>query len=146
MGVAVGCGMDVQVDEPRAVRWVRKCQAGLFLRLTKSSIRGHLAGIDVPTWLHPAPEAPVHVQHRPTGAYHDGGSRHVDRIGIHIEGAFQGVESSKNPLSRQSLTLVGGQVGEYLRTHVTGARRRQATVGALVRGRRCHHFIPSTGR
>jgi hypothetical protein len=121
MRVAVGRGMDVQVDEPRASRGVRKFQTGLFLRLTMSGIRGSFADVDVPPWLHPAPEAPVHVQHRPTRTYHDSGPRHVDRVGILVEGALQGVQSSQDPLSRRSFALVGRKVSGYLRTYVAAA-------------------------
>jgi hypothetical protein len=138
MGVAIGSGMDVHMDEPRTFLGVRKREPGLLLRLSKSRITGLLARVEVPTGLHPAPEAPVHVENRPPRADHDCRARHVDRIGILVERALESVQSSEDALTCHGLALVDCRVGEHFRTYLGGIPLRQPTAAVLVRHRRCH--------
>jgi hypothetical protein len=138
MGVAVGSGMDVHMDEPRTFPGVRKREPGLLLRLSKSRITGLFARVDVTTRLHPAPEAPVHVEDRPPRADHNGRARHVDRIGILVERALESIESSEDALTCHGLGLVDCRVGEHFGTYLGGIPSRQPRAAVLVRRHRCH--------
>ena len=138
MGVTIGSGMDVHMDEPRTFPGVRKREPGLLLRLSKSRITGLFARVDVTTRLHPAPEAPVHVEDRPPRADHNGRARHVDRIGILVERALESIESSEDALTCRCLALVDCRVAEHFRTHLAGIPLRQPRAAFLVRHRRCH--------
>jgi hypothetical protein len=120
MGVSVGSGVDVDVDQLGHSARMGDGQPGLLRGFAQGAFPGGLTRVDVAARLHPDPEDPMAMEDHAARANHEGRAGDVDRAGVLAEGIREQLELGEELLDAGPFPVVdrcsGPNLGHHLLT------------------------------